>query len=112
MSSEDYQKDYESIVGTLRDGRTIVRAKEDFIVFTPPHYCQISVTKLNRIDAILDINIRGVSPKAIIYGICDKTITRHATGGYPVVGFTVGYIANGITATGTTVTPEIVVLGW
>lgn len=110
MSSEDYQNLYESIVGTLQDGRTIVRAKEDFVVFTPPHYCRITITKLNKIDCILDINIRSVSPKATVYGICDKTISESATG--IVVGFTVGHIPAGITATGTTITPEVVVIGW
>lgn len=110
MSSETYDEDY-GIVGTLQDGRTKARAMENFIVFTPPHYCRVTIPNLKTIDAILDINIRTVSPKAIVYGICDKTITRHRDGS-PIVGFTVGYIATGITATGTTITTEVVCIGW
>lgn len=110
MSSEDYSLSH-SIVGTLRDGRTIARSMENFVVKgSSIWYCRVAVPNLRVIDAILDINIRSVSPKATVYGICDKTVSY--VGKHPCVGFTVGHIPNGITATGTTITPEVVVVGW
>lgn len=112
MSTKNYAEKPSGICGTLKDGRIIARARENFIVFVPPHYCQISIPNLSRIDAILDINVRSVSPKALVYGICDKQITFHAQSGLPVVGFTVTNIATGITATGTTAQLEVVVVGW
>jgi len=112
MSTKNYAEKASDIVGTLKDGRVLARAREDFIVFVPPHYCQISIPNLSRIDCIIDLNIRNVSPKALVHGICDKQVTFHATTGQPVVGFTVCEIATGITATGTTITVECVVCGW
>lgn len=119
MSSEEEQQQY-GIHGTLQDGRTVAKGQVTQIVtwakdIIPPAYLQVNIPNLNTIDCILDINIKTVSPPACLYGICQKTIGRHATGGYPVVGFTVTgmtYIASGRTATGVTVTAEIVVLGW
>lgn len=111
MSSKNYDEKASDIVGTLKDGRTIARSRENFIVTTPPHYCQVNIPNLELIDVIVDINIRNVSPKALVYGICDKQITVH-TDGTPIVGFTVCNIATGITATGTTITAEVVAVGW
>lgn len=114
MSSEDYQKELESIVGTLRDGRTIVRSKECAVVRGGilTWYVSIGFQKLNTIDAILDLQVRSTDPASNIASIAQKSITRHATGGYPVVGFTVFDIPAGITATGTTLCTECVAIGW
>lgn len=120
MSSLDYQRETDSIVGVLQDGRTIFRSKDTRIIqwaspVIPPFHVQVNFPKTNIIDAILDINIRTVSPEACVYGICQKKITRHTSAGYPVVGFTVTgitYLSSGITATGVTVTSEVVVIGW
>lgn len=111
MSTKNYADETSDIVGTLKDGRILARARENFIVTIPPHYCQVNIPNLELIDCIIDINIRNVSPKALVYGICDKQITVH-TDGTPIVGFTVANIATGITATGTTITAEVVVCGW
>lgn len=112
MSSKNYDEKASDIVGTLQDQRILARARENFIVTIPPHYCQVTIPNLNKLDCILDINIRNVSPKALVYGICDKSVTYDPSTGQVVVGFTVANIATGITATGTTITAEVVAVGW
>lgn len=108
MSSEDYNLPH-SIAGTIKDNRTIARAYKKVVVYVPPAYVEVTIPNLRMIDAILDINVRKAEPKATVYGICDKTIRM--VGPNPVVGFTVAYIASGITAIGTTVTFEVVAIG-
>lgn len=114
MSSENYKNEPESIVGTIKDGRTIVRSKKCQIfrdnILT--YYVTIEFKHLNVIDCILDLQVRSISPASNIASIQGKTITRHATGGHPVVGFTVYAIPAGITHTGTTVCTECVAIGW
>lgn len=112
MSSKPYEEEAYAIIGTLQDGRTLARSRENFIVFTAPHYCEVSIPNLRTLDCILDINIRNVSPKALVYGICDKKVSYDARTGDVVVGFTVCNIATGITATGTTITTEVVTVGF
>lgn len=114
MSSEDYQKVDESIVGTLQDGRTIVRSKDCTVIRDNilTYHVQINFTLLNTIDAILDLQVRSTTPASNIASITQKKITRHATLGHPVVGFTVYDVPRGITATGTTVCTECVAIGW
>lgn len=113
MSSLDYQKELEHIVGTLQDGRTMARSKKSDVfrdgILT--YYFSVTFKKLRAIDAILDINILECSPKANICSHCDKTISRDSEGS-PVVSFTVCSIPAGITAGGTTITAEVVVVGW
>jgi len=106
--------------GTLQDGRTIAKSQVTEIVtwhnnITPPIHLTVYFPQMNLIDAILDVNIKTVSPPACVFGICQKQIGRHVSEGYPVVGFTVvsmTYISSGLTATGVTVTAEAVVIGW
>ena len=119
MSSIEEKQQY-GIHGTLVDGRTIAHGDVIEIVkwvkdIIPPVYLQVNIPNLNNIDCILDVNLKTLSPPACAYGICEKKITTHATGGYPVVGFTVTgmtYISSGLTATGVTVTARVVAIGW
>jgi len=114
MSSEDYQKDLESIVATLQDGQTIVRSKKCQIfrdnILT--YYVTIDFKKLNTICAILDLQVRSTSPASNIASIQGKTISHHAVQGHPVVGFTVYGVPSGITAGGVTICTEAVAIGW
>jgi hypothetical protein len=118
MSSEIYDG-ISGICATLRDNRTIARGSTSKILayvdgIQPPWYLEVAIPNLNRIDAILDINIRTVSPKACPYGIADITIGRNEQG-QPVVGFTVcdmTFIGIGNTATGVTVTSDVVCVGF
>ena len=106
--------------GTLQDGRTIAKAQVTEIVtwehnIAPPFALTVHFPQMNTIDCILDINIKSVSPPACVYGICQKKISRDASAGYPIIGFTVvgaTYLASGLTAAGVTVCAEAVVIGW
>ena len=113
-ASEDYQNVDESIVGTLQDGRTIVRSKDCTVIRDNilTYYIQINFTRLNIIDAILDLQVRSTTPPSNIASLTQKKITRHATLGHPVVGLTVFGVPSGITGTGTTVCTECVAIGW
>ena len=114
MSSEDYQNETESIVGTLKDGRTMVRSNsaDIFRDNIRTYYVTINFTKLNTIDAILDLQVRSTVPASNIASIQGKSITRDTVNGHPVVGFTVFDVPSGITATGATCTTECVAIGW
>lgn len=114
MSSEDYQKVDESSVGTLKDGRTIVRSKSSDIfrdnILT--YYVTIEFKHLSVIDAILDLQVRSTDPALNIASITQKEITRHTVHGHPIIGFTVYDVPSGITHTGTTVRTEAVAISW
>jgi len=118
MSSQVYDRP-SGICGTLQDGRTIAHGSTNQILkyvcgTQPPWYIEVAIPNLRRIDAILDINFRKVAPKACPYGIADINITYNAQG-QPLVGFTVcdmTFIGIGNTATGVTVTPDVVCIGF
>jgi len=120
MSTIEYQQKDESQAGSLEDQRQIIRSQQcDIVAFAlgiiPPFHMQVHFRKLHQIDAILDVNIRSVSPEACVYGVCQKKITRDSMAGHPIVGFTcvgITFLGNGLTATGVTVCSEVVVVGW
>lgn len=98
------------IVGTLKDGRTLAKGTKTQVVNLSPFYIEINIPNLSKLDAIVDLNIKTIDPAATVYGVCQKKISRGPKNDI-VIGFTVGF-ATGLTATGSTVTAEAVVIGW
>jgi len=81
------------VVGTLVDGRTIVKVTHVHVVGSGTVWVELTVPILEKIDAILDLEIKNTDPKTGAYGITHKTITGN------IVGFTIHEVVAGTTLT-------------
>lgn len=91
----------EDVVGTLLDGRTIVRKTKCQAVTSGPFSVSISIPELEIIDAVLQIQINSTTPPTHAYGIHSKAISENN-----IVGFTIQELGAGCT-----ICLEVVALG-
>jgi len=89
------------IVATLKDGRTIARARETVVVATGDITLDITVPELDRIEHVLDVEVLTTNPPVAIDGpFSHKAISTN------VVNITLF----GVEA-GTTLTWELIAIG-
>jgi hypothetical protein len=90
-----------TVVGTLKDGRTVAKATLTQVVGAGVVYLTVTITELQTIDAVLEVHTVSTDPKTYAYG------PEHVTVAGNVVGFTLREVG-----AGTTLTAEVVALGF
>jgi len=90
-----------TIIGTLLDGRTIVKTTHVQVVPAGTVWLEVTVPELKHIDAVLNVQVEDTDPKTYAYGPQHKTI----------VGNVVGISLQEVGAT-TTLTLEVVTIGY
>jgi len=101
-------------VGSLKDGRTIIRSNQTQVIRGGilTWYFQLNFSHASVIDAVLDLQVRSTTPGTNVSNLTQKVITRHATLGHPVLGTTLYGIPQGMTVVGFTCVVEAVALCW
>lgn len=91
----------DNIVGTLKDGRTIVEKETDSVVGSGTVFVEVTLEGLNTVDKVLEIHVTQSSPKTTV-GPAQMI---------EVSGNVVGFTLTSVGAT-TTVTTNVAAIGY